>query len=185
MMTLSVSAETLRKIPLFDNLNESECRQLAEISRAEELPAGARIMEQGGNTQNLWVLLEGECDVLRREAKDSNAPEVKLATLGPNSVFGEMSFFHAASHSASVEAATPVKLLRIERGDYDELILDDALSAYKLAYNAVGSLAERLRRMDDWVARLVRQTGSEAVGTSERKTEWSQFRDRLFQRWNL
>ena len=77
-----------------------------------------------------------------------------LAELEPYSLFGEMSFFSPAPHSANVVAKTPVKLLSIARSDYDDLIRDGVSAAYKLAYNVVESVADRLRRMDEWIAEL-------------------------------
>ena len=77
----------------------------------------------------------------------------------------------------------------IERGDYDDLIRDGAWGAYKLAFNAVEILAERLRRMDDWVAELTRaqpvaSPAAAPVGDNH-TSEWSDFRERLFASWNL
>ncbi len=87
-------------------------------------------------------------------------------------------------------AQTAIKLVCIQRGDYDELIRDGAWGAYKLAFNAVAILAERLRRMSDWVAELTRtqpapQPLQDVRTTDSRASEWSNFRDRLFVNWNL
>jgi hypothetical protein len=105
-----------------------------------------------------------------------------------------MSFFHKAPHSANVVAETALKLVCIQRCDYEDLIRDGAWGAYKLAFNAVEILAERLRRMDDWVADLTRaQPPALAAAGSNGNvnvnngngSEWSHFRDRLFENWNL
>ena len=78
-----------------------------------------------------------------------------LATLEPYNNFGEMSFFHPAPHSASVRAQTQVKLLYIERSKYDQLLTEEPACCSKLAMNTVASLADRLRRMDEWVDELL------------------------------
>jgi CRP-like cAMP-binding protein len=111
--------------------------------------------------------------------------QLALAVLEPYSIFGEMSFFHKAPHSASVRAQTSVELLCIARGDYDDLIREGAWGAYKLAFNAVASLAERLRRMDEWVAELAGEPARAISSTEGRSSEWADFRDRMFARWNL
>jgi hypothetical protein len=72
-----------------------------------------------------------------------------------------------------------VKLLRITREDYDRLLEQGSGAAYKLAYNTVHSLAERLRRMDDWVAALL------AENKKKPPAEWSHFREQLLKEWNL
>ena len=182
-----LDSKTLRQIPIFGNMNDSERRQLAEISSTIPFKAGDIVLHQGQSRQNLWIVLTGQCEVYTEADAASTAREpIRLALLEPYSNFGEMSFFHAAPHSASVRATTEVTLLRIERADYQELVLEGASAAYKLACNAIDSLADRLRRMDDWVADLVRHGRQmEAAPVDGRVPEWSHFRDKLFTGWNL
>lgn len=186
-----IGSDVLRKIPIFGRMNDTERRQLAEIGGTVSYAPGDVILRQGGNSQNLWVLLDGACEVVKDpDANQPRAKEVRLAVLGPFSNFGEMSFFHPAPHSASVRAQSTVKLLRIERADYEELVEEGASAAYKLSCNAIDSLAERLRRMDEWVAELLLANSPEAEPATdgvvaERVPEWSRFRDKLFTGWNL
>ena len=72
-----------------------------------------------------------------------------------------MSFFSPAPHSASVRAVTPLRVLRIERSKYDDLVKEACPGAYKLACNVVACLADRLRRMDEWTARLLAEDALE------------------------
>ena len=77
------------------------------------------------------------------------------------------------------------KLVRIARGDYDDLICDGVSAAYKLAYNIVESVASRLRRMDEWIAELAGDHGIHELPRAEKLPEWRQFRNKLFNGWNL
>ncbi len=173
-----------QKIPAFRNLNESECHQLVEISQEKMFAPGEKIIEQGKNSQSLWIVLEGQCEVTKDHSNDGQP--VVLAKLDAFSLFGEMSFFSPAPHSATVVARTPVKLLRIAREDYDDLIRDGAIAAYKLAYNVVEHVADRLRHMDEWVAHLTARPESHTAGDEHEKLpEWKQFRNKLFNGWNL
>ena len=74
-------------------------------------------------SQNLWILLEGTCEVFRQEngGEPGSLPLV-LATLEPYAAFGEMSFFQTAPHSASVRGETRVKLLCLTKSQSDELL---------------------------------------------------------------
>jgi CRP-like cAMP-binding protein len=161
-------------------MSDEECQELAKVARLEEFPSGAEVLRQGAACQNLWVMLEGECEVVKEFGDAGGKREVVLATLRPFENFGEMSFFQSAPHSAAVRASGPVKLLRLRREDYDRLADHGNGAAYKLAYNTVHSLADRLRRMDDWVAALLAEnTRKKASG------EWSQFREQLLKEWKL
>ncbi|HEV3005072.1 MAG TPA: cyclic nucleotide-binding domain-containing protein [Pirellulales bacterium] len=181
MTTAELSSEVLKKIPIFAGLSEGEARQLAAIADELEFAPGEVVLEQGAQSQQLWILLAGTCEVChqRPNGKTPSKPVV-LATLEPYSNFGEMSFFRPAPHSASVRAQTAVKLLAIERARYDALACHESLPACKLAINTVASLAERLRRMDDWVDELLSKGAA-----PEKIPEWSRLRATLFDGWKL
>jgi CRP/FNR family transcriptional regulator, cyclic AMP receptor protein len=169
----------LESIPLFRNFNETERRQLSDIAQLRHFAPGELVFRQGETSQSLWIVLEGKCEVVKYP-DDSRHDSVVLAVLESGSHFGEMSFFSPAPHSASVRAQTAGTLLRIDRRDYDDLIRQGVSAAYKLAYNTVQGLADRLRRMDEWVAELASHNPP-----GERVPEWSSFRDKLFSGWNL
>jgi CRP-like cAMP-binding protein len=179
MSTNGVLLETLRQIPILQSLSDEECRHVGQAATVVDFPGGADVLRQGTVCQNLWVVLEGECDVVKQVTNGDVPHEVLLATLGPYENFGEMSFFQPAPHSAAVRARGTVKLLRLARKDYDQF-LDHGGAAYKLAYNTVQNLAERLRRMDDWVAKLVSESAAKKP-----RGEWLHFRDQLLKEWNL
>ncbi|HEY2146995.1 MAG TPA: cyclic nucleotide-binding domain-containing protein [Pirellulales bacterium] len=181
MITDSIPDKLMQDIPLFRLLNQTERRQLAEITQIKVYKPGDLILEQGKESRNLWVVVEGKCEVVRHIDRDSDRESVLLATLEPYSQFGEMSFFQPAPHSADVRAQARVKLLRIAHVDYQDLIDEGIYAAFKISHTAVETLAQRLRRMDDWVAELLahKPDGDNHV------SEWNTFREKLFDRWNL
>jgi CRP/FNR family cyclic AMP-dependent transcriptional regulator len=174
-----LSLEVLEQIPLFQHLNSAERQHIAQAAETAQYKPGEEILQQGGQCQNLWVVLEGECEVVKH-TEDGESREVVLATLGPYENFGEMSFFHAAPHSAAVRARTPLRVLKLSRDAYLKLIDHGVGAAFKLAYNTVNSLATRLRRANEWVARLITENAKK-----DQVAEWSGFREKLFKEWNL
>ncbi len=172
-----------RSVPLLSGLSTADWQSLSQAARLVEYVAGEVVIEEGGQSQNLWVVVSGSCQVVQRAPRGG---EVLLAELGPYQQFGEMSFFHPRPHSASVRAKGPVQVLQIARGDFDVLVSDGCCGAYRLAVNVVSSLAERLRRMDDWVSQLVSdQPGPAAATAPPRADEWARFRDQLLSTPNL
>jgi CRP-like cAMP-binding protein len=167
------------RIPVFRGLHPGEYHQLMEIAREKTFEPGKKIIEQGKTCQSLWIVLEGACQVVRDTPR--NGPAV-LADLQPYDLFGEMSFFSPAPHSANVVAKSRVKLLAIARADYDDLIRDGVTAAYKLAYNVVARVAKRLRTMDERVAAMAAHSDQEGA---DKRPDWHQFRENLFGEWNL
>ena len=165
---------SLAQLPIFQGMSDVERSELLAIAHREEVTAGERIIKQGKLVQNLWLILEGQCEVTRRT---ESGCQLNLAKLEPNTQFGEMSFFHAAPHSADVIALTDMKLLRLAREDYDALVATANPVAFKLAMNSLEQLSERLRRTDEWITNLV-------CGESHKPTpsEWTSFREIIFRR---
>ena len=183
MKPTTQSVQRLAEIPLFEQFKEEEIGQLAEIVEPLDFQPGEIVLHQGRCSQNLWIVLEGVCEVVTQP--DSQDSTIVLAELKRNNHFGEMSFFHAAPHSASVRAKTALRLLRIEKSRYDTLINGNCSAAYKLAYNTVDSLADRLRRMDEWVTELLMAEDSVSASGSADLTEWSLLRENVFGNWSL
>jgi CRP-like cAMP-binding protein len=177
MNSTAPTADRLAQLTLFASFSPDEVRQFAEIAVLREFQPDEVVLHQGRKSQNLWIVLEGRCEVVLDSPNGDEA--IVLAELDHGDHFGEMSFFHAAPHSANVRAKTPVKLLRITRTDYDKLVQCDSSAAFKLAYNTVESLASRLRRMDDWVAELL------LADDGRPEPEWNRLRENVFSGWSL
>lgn len=178
-----LNAESLKVIPLLHGFNATDFSQILDVMEQVGFDPGRLILEQGGTSRDLWILLEGTCEVSRRvDPSRSDSKRVVLATLEPPGHFGDMSFFSPSPHSADVKAVVAVKLLRIRHADYKDLIDEGVQAAYKLAYNVTEALVRRLRRMDDWVAELAAST---PANEQAHRPEWQSFREKLFDRWNL
>lgn len=175
-----ISQEIFKKIPIFRGFSAAEWERLLDVAEVSDFGPGEVILSQGQRSQRLWVLLEGSCEVFHTLAGQTSSEPTTLATLEPFANFGEMSFFHPAPHSASVRAKTAVRLLVLERAQYDALCKEHSSAACKLAMNTVESLAERLRRMDDWVDELVHRGQA-----NQRIPEWNRLRATLFDGWKL
>lgn len=183
-MSVALNFDTLRQIPILRGLNESEFRQIAEVIRTRQFNPGEYILRQGDESRDLWIVTSGQCEVVRRlkPGEEDHQPGdfLVLAVLEPFGHFGEMSFFHPAPHSADVRARGPVELIQLTHADYADMIQEGVWAAFKLAYNVVQELAERLRRMDEWVAELANNPQAAA-----NVPEWSRFRNKLFDGWTV
>ncbi len=164
--------DSLAQLPIFQGMTDDQRGGLLAIGQKVDFDAGEQILTQGKMVRNLWFILSGECEVRRHT--DAGC-EIKLATLEPYMQFGEMSFFHAAPHSADVVALTDMELLRLGREDFDALCATGNQVAFLLAMNSLEQLAERLRSTDKWITNLV-------CGEDHKPTpsEWTSFREIIF-----
>ena len=79
------------------------CRNLPEAT----LEPGAVLLNEGQSTNRMYILIEGEVQILRGD--------VEVATTShPGAVFGEMAILLDTPHTATVKALTPCRVYAIE-----------------------------------------------------------------------
>lgn len=80
------------------------------------------IIRQGEQGHEVFFLARGTVSVMVRKSATSGAEDaVRVARLGPGSLFGEMAIVSDDPRSASVICDTPVDALRLTRKDMDDL----------------------------------------------------------------
>jgi CRP-like cAMP-binding protein len=148
-----VDGSTLREIGLFGGLDEETLGVLARELPIENVAVGARVVNEGDPAREMFVVLEGELEVLKRAPTGA---EVRVAMLGPSSWFGEMSILDVQSRSASVRALAPSRLMRITAEHVDRCLYRRDLKAYALfVMNIARELSRRLRVTDSILAHFM------------------------------
>jgi NADH:quinone reductase (non-electrogenic) len=84
----------------------------------EHFEANETIFRQGDRGDRLYIIVDGEVDVVVDAA--SSAERV-LARLGPGECFGEMALASDSPRMATARSATPVNLLTVDRDGFDAL----------------------------------------------------------------
>jgi CRP-like cAMP-binding protein len=176
-MVQSLTDATLAKCPLFRGMTTPERQELMGLLDPGEYNPGDLILSEGDVVQRMWILLSGQCRVTK---KSGSGIEHELSVLEPFGVFGEMSFFQPGPHSATVRALTPVETVSLSRARYDMLLRVGSFAAYKLAFNTMTVLIERLRKMDGWVAGLMERNDA-----SKHREEWNDFQSKLYTGWQF
>jgi CRP-like cAMP-binding protein len=128
---------------VFCGLDETQIRDVLEISHMEMFDAGAEIFAQGDASAVLYVVLSGSV----RISIDVAGGEEALAILGPGESFGEMAVFSETRvpRSAAAIAHTDATLLAIERDALHALLAVEAELARAVLWNIVRALSECLR----------------------------------------
>ncbi|WP_437588983.1 cyclic nucleotide-binding domain-containing protein [Sorangium sp. So ce1000] len=142
----------LREIGLFGGLGDHVLEGLADSLELLDLEPGAVAFREGDSGREMFVLLAGEMEVLKRSKRDV---EARVAVLGPNDWFGEMSILDVMPRSATVRAIAPSRLLRVTAHDLDALYRRDLKSYTLLVLNIAREMSRRLRVADSLLAELV------------------------------
>ncbi len=138
---------------LFFDVSPAERDVLLQLSICEEFAAGEVLVRQEMMTRNLWIVLDGQCEVIKLPPIGELGTPVALARLRPPEVFGEMTLISSEPHVASVEARTAVQTLRLRGADFDALIETQPRLACHLLRNLLHIQGERLRAIDEKLSR--------------------------------
>ena len=113
----------LRNLPPFKNLTEEISSSLAENLKTVDYPKGIVIFNAGDKGDSFYVIKKGIVNVFIT-APDSD-DKVILSNLTEGDYFGEMALLTGEPRSASVETATDVSLIRLEKKGFEELLEKD------------------------------------------------------------
>lgn len=129
-------------------LAEEDRRMLASYGSFQFLEAGAQIIREGEPQQSLYLVLSGTLHARTVE----NGREVLLGEIRAGESIGEVSVFDPAKASASVVAAGPVQLWKL-----DASALRDFVSLYpapgaEILWGLATILSRRLRAVNEKLA---------------------------------
>ena len=96
--------EILSRVSLFSHLKSRDLKRIAKLSRHCTYPEGEKIISEGEQDGSLFVIINGEVEVIKNLGQKS---EKCLRRLGPLCYFGEMALIDDLIRSASVVGRTP------------------------------------------------------------------------------
>jgi signal transduction histidine kinase len=127
----------LGSLPLLRDLPVPELERIARVATRRMVPAGGVVMEEGTEGDGLYIVVDGELEVSRRDGEG----EVVLAIQGPGAFLGEMSLLERAPRSATVRAVRPSELLIIPVAGFHDLLATSPTAGLTL----LRTFANRLR----------------------------------------
>jgi CRP/FNR family transcriptional regulator, cyclic AMP receptor protein len=133
---MSAPIELLRRVPLFQGLDEKQLQTVSRNFTDRTFPAGRPITNEGGGGVGFFVIEDGEAVV--------SVGGEERRTLGPGDYFGEVALIDEGSRTATIEAKTDVKAYGLTPWQFRPLVEENASIAWPLLV----SLAKRLREVE-------------------------------------
>jgi CRP/FNR family transcriptional regulator len=119
---------------------------------------GEVVVRQGEEGDCLYVVMEGQLDVVREE----QGREIVIRTVGKDELFGEMAVFERQRRSATVRARGPARVLTLDKKNFLRRVNEDP----SLAFRIVETMSRRVRELSAQVVELRRQLGEKQGGAS-------------------
>jgi CRP-like cAMP-binding protein len=133
--------------PLFTPFDKEMGKKLLARFTGHEVPEGTIFLEQGTAGNGLYVILQGQAEVLRYDKGEY----VKIADLGPGDVAGEISLLHEEPISATVRTTTPATLLFLARELFQPLL--ESVPELLVHFNKLAN-----QRLSDTEFKMMQQT---------------------------
>jgi signal transduction histidine kinase len=127
----------LGNLPLLRDLPVRELERIARLATRCTALAGDVVMEEGTEGDGLYIVVDGELEVSRREGES----EVVLAIQGPGAFLGEMSLLERTPRSATVRAVRASDLIVIPAPGFHDLLINSPSAGLTI----LRTFASRLR----------------------------------------
>ncbi|MBL1142082.1 MAG: MMPL family transporter [Proteobacteria bacterium] len=143
ILAMSIDREVLDSSPLLQNMTDYQRRKAILISELHEFKKGALLVEQDTVGRDMYLILSGEVEVVRKDNGESRS----LAILKPGQIFGEIGYIRETERTADVIATEDVSTLRFnyERMQKDLIFFPNIVA--KLNFNISYVLGQRLADM--------------------------------------
>jgi CRP-like cAMP-binding protein len=130
---MAVSAQALRNVSLFEELDDRELERLANEFKERVFPAGASVVSEGASGAAFFVITDGHAIV--------TVQGEERARLGPGDHFGEIALLDEGVRSATVTAETELRCYGLTPWEFRPFVEEHPRIAWKL----LQALARRLR----------------------------------------
>lgn len=142
----------LRSVPVFGGLEGPRLAQLYTLLEEQSWKKGDHLFNEAELGRTMYVLREGEVDVVRRAASGN---PVQIVTLGPGETFGEMTLVELQPRSASVIARSGAVTYSLTNLDLYRLYEKDSYAYTLILQNICRMLSRRLRKADSRIAEFL------------------------------
>lgn len=151
----------------------------------ESIAEGETILAEGDVNTALFILLEGTAQLLKRTADGGHTP---VDLLGPGSLLGILSFWTGRPAFSDSVAASPLKVLQLDREDFERGVAEDTEFARITQQLLVANLSDRYRRvvgLNLKVAGLTRELEGERNALREAVQDLQRTRNKLIHQEKL
>ena len=138
--------DALKKVPIFEELEDSLLKLLVVRSKSLSMPAGDILMTEGDEGKSIYILLSGQ---VRVDRKTSDGQVVSIAEREAGDSFGEMSLIDGQPRSATVVATAPCEVLIVDQNTFETIVLSHPRAAMAVLRTLVRRLRDQSEKLSE------------------------------------
>jgi CRP/FNR family cyclic AMP-dependent transcriptional regulator len=127
------SADVLKKVPLFADLDDREREQIAASMRERRFATGDTVTQEGAGGAGFFVVESGGANV--------SVEGQPRGTIGPGDYFGEIALLTGSDRTATIVATSDMVCYGMTPWDFRPLVESNSTIAWKL----LTAMAQKLR----------------------------------------
>ncbi len=136
------------------DLSSEELAQVAALMAEQKFKKGARILKEGSNARDIYIIKEGQVSVMLDFTVLQNFEE-RIARLNEHEIFGEFAFVSGEPRTATIQAESRVTLILLRYDDLNTLFANNPVIAYKIIRNIAVIVVKRINEQHRMVRKLL------------------------------
>ncbi len=149
-MPLKANFEKIGNTAIGEELTFNECQVLADVMKAYQVTDGEKLICEKGNEHTLFVLIDGEIDVI----SEKDGKENVVYTMQPGEVAGTRAFVDRTPRKATLQAKGDTTVYTLEPFDFESLLDKQPRILYKVMRSIFRITHRNLLRMNKETAQL-------------------------------
>lgn len=142
---------TLKDLSLFAGMDDADMEAVARVLRRLAVRPGEALFRRGERARTMFAIVQGSVEIIDPMPDGRN---VHLATLGPDTVMGEVALLDGGIRAAAAIAREPTICVTLDAAGLERLLQERPEAARKLMMMLADNLAKRLREAKNLANRL-------------------------------
>ncbi|QWR76516.1 cyclic nucleotide-binding domain-containing protein [Candidatus Magnetomonas plexicatena] len=140
-------AESLKKVKIFELLDENALESLAYIALTEKYDTGETVLKEGDEADEFFCIVSGSLKITKN-THDTEGGSCYVGSIQANDVFGESCIFDRGRRTANVITETETVLIKFKRTAFINFLKYYPKSSISILIFMVQRLMGRLERSD-------------------------------------
>ena len=141
------SSRLLETVEIFADLKQDQLDKIYDICNEIHCTKGTNIVKERTPSTEIYIILDGEVDILVTVGEEGEEKEKKIGSLGRGQSFGEVALVDQGLRSATVRCATETcRVFEISRNDFLKLLKLNPDIGYQVMYNLAADICLKFRQ---------------------------------------
>ena len=145
ILVMKINKDVLINSPLFKGMSVYQIKKAILLSQMHEFKDPETVIRQGEKTSNMYLVLSGKIDIVR----DDGGKEIKIQTMNPGEVFGEVAFAGEIERTASARAIGPSEMISLDSQSIEQSLRFYPRISKKLFENMCEILSIKLAKTSE------------------------------------